>query len=264
MRIRLQRSIQALAVLVLASGAGSALTAQVPGMPLFTNPRYATGLRLHADFGQPTDKGTSLGNLTVVQAGASFVLGPVGVGANVGTLRDDVKNLSTCNTSTGANCNTKSKLTASALAQIRVMGGGESSWSLSLFGGASTDLTAYDALSCTGLTGAALTYCTAKRDSLTVKQITIPVGAAIGLHIPLGIASLNLWGAPRFNLTKFASCVGTCPASGSGKFRWAVGADFPIFRILSVRAAYDTGKDFNDQTTSVWGVGASIGIGGMR
>jgi phosphotransferase system IIB component len=241
-----------------------ALRAQIPGMPLFTNPRYATGLRIGADIGQPTSKGTSLGDLTVIQGGASFVLGPIGIGANVGMLRDNITNLTTCNTTTGVNCNTNSKVTASVLGQLRVMGGGSSNLSLSIFGGASTDLTAYDALNCAGLTGAALIYCSAKRDSMTVKQITIPVGAALGLKIPLGIASLSLWGAPRMNFTKFSNCAGTCPASGSGKFRWAMGADFPIFHILSIRAAYDTGKDFSDQTTSVWGIGASIGFGGMR
>ncbi len=241
-----------------------ALRAQVPGMPLFTNPRYATGLRVHADIGQPTDKGTSLGDLTVIQGGANFVLGPIGLDASVGTLRNTVKSLQTCNTTTGVNCNANSKVTASALAQLRIMGGGPSNLSLSIFGGASTDLTAYDALNCTGLTGAALTYCTAKRDSMTVKQLTIPVGAALGIRIPLGLASLNVWGSARENFTSFANCVGTCPSAGSGKVRFAFGADFPIFHILSVRAAYDTGKDFTDQTTTVWGVGASIGLGGMR
>lgn len=266
MNIRLQRSVPVLLALALAGGAGSALRAQIPGMPLFTNPRYATGLRVHADIGQPTDQGTQPGDLTVVQGGVTFALGPVGIGASVGALRNDVKSLSTCNTSTGTNCNTNSKLTASALAQLRVAGGGESSWSLSLFGGASTDLTAYDALDCSSFTGAALTYCQAKRDSMTVKQLTIPVGAAIGLHIPLGIASLNLWGAPRVNITKFVNCPSSntslCSTSSS-QFRWAAGADLPIFRVLSVRAAFDSGK-VGSQTVSFWGVGASIGIGGMR
>ena len=133
-----------------------ALRAQVPGMPLFTNPRYATGLRIHADIGQPTSKSTSLGDLTVIQGGASLALGPIGLGASLGTLRSNVKSLSTCNTSTGANCNVNTKLTASALAQLRVMGGGLNPLSLSLFGGASTDLTAYDALDCSSFTAATI------------------------------------------------------------------------------------------------------------
>lgn len=244
-----------------------ALQAQVPGMPLFTNPRYATGLRLHADIGQPTDKGTSLGDLTVIQGGANFVLGPIGIDASVGTLRDNIKNLSTCNTTTGANCNTNSKITASGLAQLRVMGGGPSNLSLSVFGGVSTDLTAYDALDCSSFTTTTtptLAQCQAQKAAMTVKQLNIPVGAALGLKIPLGLASLSLWGSARENFTSFANCNGTCPSAGSGKVRFAFGADIPIFSILSLRAAYDTGKDFNDNTTSVWGVGASIGLGGMR
>ena len=235
-----------------------AVRAQIPGMPLFTNPRYATGLRIHADVGQPTSKGTSLGDLTTVQGGVTFALGPVGIGANVGALKNDIKNIS----NNCSNCSSETSVTASALAQLRLAGAGRHAFSLSVFGGASLDLKAADYA---GLTQA-------QRDSLAAhgflsdgtKQITIPVGAALGLHIPLGVASLNLWGAPRINLTKFTNCPGVCPSSGSGKFRWAVGADFPIFKILSVRAAYDTGKDFHNQTTSVWGVGASIGIGGMR
>ncbi|MFI5208288.1 MAG: hypothetical protein ACHQX4_09740 [Gemmatimonadales bacterium] len=244
-----------------------AIRAQVPGMPLFTNPRYATGLRVHADIGQPTDKGTSLGDLTVIQGGANFVLGPIGIDASVGTLRNNIQALQTCTAGAPANCNTNSKLTASALAQLRIMGGGPSNLSLSVFGGASTDLTAYDALDCssfTTVTTPTLAQCQAQKAALTVKQLNIPVGAALGLRIPLGLASLNLWGSARENFTSFANCNGTCPSAGSGKVRFAFGADLPVFRILSVRAAYDTGKDINDQTTSVWGVGASIGIGGMR
>ena len=234
-----------------------ALGAQIPGMPLFTNPRYATGLRIHADIGQPTSSGTSLGALTVVQGGVTFALGPIGIGANVGAKNNDIKSIS--NNCSG--CSSQTSVTGSALAQLRLMGGGQSSWSLSVFGGASTDLKAYDFA---GLTQQ-------QKDSLAahglvdgMKTFTVPLGAALGLKIPLGLASLNVWGSARENLTSFSGCTGTCPSAGSGKFRWAVGADLPIFSIISVRAAYDTGKDFTNQTTTVWGIGASIGIGGMR
>lgn len=249
--------------LVLAATAAlvPALSAQIPGMPLFTNPRYGTGLRIHADVGQPTSSGTSLGALTVVQGGVTFALGPIGVGANVGAKNNDIKSIS--NNCSG--CSSQTSVTASALAQLRIMGGGQSDWSLSLFGGASTDLKAYDFA---GLTQA-------QKDSLAahgmydgMKTFTIPVGASLGLHIPLGLASVNVWGSARENFTQFSNCSGVsggqCPATGSGRFRWAVGADVPILGLLSVRAAYDTGKDFANNTTTVWGVGASIGLGGMR
>jgi hypothetical protein len=240
-----------------------ALRAQIPGMPLFTNPRYATGLRVHADLGQPTSNGTSVSGSTVVQGGVTFALGPIGLGANVGMVNSDFKKaVNNC-----SGCSAQTSATASALAQLRIMGGGQSNFSLSVFGGASMQLKAIDFA---GLSQA-------QKDSLALigiygdstKQLTIPVGAALGLRIPLGVASLNLWGAPRWNMTKFLKC----PASGTGsttcnspgaKFRWAVGADIPIFHILSIRAAYDTGKDFTGATTSVWGIGASIGFGGMR
>jgi len=73
--------------------------------------------------------------------------------------------------------------------------------------------------------------------------------------------------------TKFVGCPATDPVGFSGlstmckttksDFRWAVGADLPIFSIISLRAAFDGGK-MAGQTVNYWGVGASIGIGGMR
>jgi hypothetical protein len=245
------------------------LAAQIPGMPLFTNPRYSTGIRIHADYGRPTKTDTLAGDLSVMQAGLGFVLGPVGVDANVGALRSDIKSLQACNTNTGSGCNANSKVTASALAQLRVLGAGN--LSLSLFGGGSMDLTSYDAIDCTGLTGTIATACNSYRSSRQTKQLTIPVGAALGLRIPLGVASLNLWGAPRMNLIKFVNCpagsTAVCDAKMQSNFRWAVGADFPILSILSIRASYDSGKEGPSgatRTTSSWGVGASIGLGGMR
>ena len=244
-----------------------ALTAQIPGMPLFTNPRYATGFRIHADYGKPTETDSVMGDQSVVQGGLGFVLGPVAIDANVGMLRSDASQLPSCNPTTGQNCDPETKATASALLQLKLMGGGLSNLSLSLFGGGSMDLSGYDALDCSGLTGLPLAYCNNTQASHQAKQLTIPVGAALGLKIPLGVASLNLWGAPRMNLTKFINCpagnTAPCDAKMGSNFRWTVGADFPIFRILSIRAAYESGKA-NGVTQSVFGVGASIGIGGMR
>jgi hypothetical protein len=254
----------------LALAMAPALTAQIPGMPLFTNPRYATGVRIHADYGMPTGTDSTAGDQSVIQAGLGLVLGPVGIDANVGTLRSDVKNLQICS-SNPSGCDDSQKITASALLQLKVMGGGTSNLSLSLFGGASTDMTSYDVIDCTSVPPAQQTFCTAYRDSRATKQLTIPVGAAIGVRVPLGIASLNLWGAPRMNLVKFINCPSSntapCDAKMQSNFRWAVGADFPIFRILSIRASYESGKEGPSgftRTTGAWGVGASIGIGGMR
>ena len=248
-----------------------ALSAQIPGMPLFTNPRYATGFRVHADYGKPTKTDPNAGDLSVIQAGLGFVLGPVGIDANIGSLRSNVASLQACNNNpNSAGCNPNSKVTASGLLQLRVAGAGRSNLSLSVFGGGSMDLTSYDAIDCTPYTGPALTFCNNYRDARATKKLTIPVGAAIGFRIPLGVASLNLWGAPRMNLTKFINCPAgntQCDGKMDSNFRWAVGADFPIFRILSIRAAYDTGNDGPSgaaTTTSQWGIGASIGIGGMR
>jgi hypothetical protein len=234
-----------LAAMLLTAGASPVL-AQIPGMPLFTNPRYGTGVRVHADIGRPTDENVG-GDLTVVQAGVSLALGPLGLGANVGTLREDLDGIAGCNSSPTISCVEK-KVTASALAQLRLAGSGRSNLSLSVFGGASTDITGYDVAGYED-----------------IRVFNIPVGVAVGLRIPLGMASLNLWGAPRYNITKLTGCAAgdnSCDGTESN-FRWAAGADLPIFRVLSIRAAFDSGK-IEDQTVSYWGVGASIGIGGMR
>jgi hypothetical protein len=234
-----------------------ALHAQIPGMPLFTNPRYATGLRVHADLGQPTTSGTSVSGSTVVQGGVTFALGPIGLGANLGMVNSDFKKaVNGCGT-----CSSQTAATASALAQLRIMGGGQSNLALSVFGGASMQLKALDFA---GLTQAQKDSLTAHGFYDSLKTLTIPVGAALGIKLPLGFLTPNVWGSVRENLTKFMSCSGACPPSGSGKVRFAVGVDVPLFSIVSVRAAYDTGKDFLDHTTTVWGVGASIGFGGMR
>jgi hypothetical protein len=227
-------------------GFSAAASAQIPGMPLFTNPRYGTGIRVHADLGQPTSQGTSVGDLTIVQGGVSFALGPLGLDASVGMPKMQLSTAQGCIKTATVSCSSQ-KFAAAALAQLRLIGGGMNPLSLSVFGGASMDVTGYDAAKY-GLTGS------------VPKQLNIPVGAAIGIHTPL--LGLNLWAAPRYNLTRWVSCGGTCPANDS-HFRWAAGADLPILGILSVRGGYDSGK-VDTETVSYWGVGVSIGFGGMR
>ena len=262
----MRQSMRAMSLVVVAASAATVAEAQIPGMPLFTNPRYGSGIRIHADMGQPTDQGTSVGDLTVIQGGLTFALGPVGIGANVGALRNDVSSIQDCTAGASTTCDTQTKVTASALAQLRIAGGGTQSVSLSLFGGGSMDMNAYDALDCTGLVGTPLATCQAISEQNQAKVLTIPVGVAVGLRVPLGFATLNLWGAPRYNIIKLVNCPTgntACDAESESDFRYAFGADLPIFRILSVRAAYEGGK-IGDQEFKVWGIGASIGIGGMR
>lgn len=233
-------------VLALAASAGPVL-AQIPGMPLFTNPRYGTGLRVHADLGMPQVDDPN-GDLQVVQGGVTFALGPIGLGANLGMTRSNAENVSGCNTNPTEAC-LDQRVTASALAQLRVAGGGRSNLSLSLFGGASMDLSV-DSMPGTSFSPA--------------EVINIPVGVAIGLRVPLGMASLNLWGAPRYSFTRIKDCNAPC-VQPDPVFGWAVGADLPLFRILSVRAAYDSFKpDGATESINTIGVGVSIGIGGMR
>jgi hypothetical protein len=247
----------AAAVVLGALMAGSAATAraQIAGMPLFTNPRFGTGIRVHADIGQPTDKGTSIGDATVVQGGLTLALGPVGIGANVGMTNNAFKTVTSG--ATTANLGTQTKVTASALLQLKLMGGGLNPFALSIFGGASYDVSAYNFANLSSLP-------TAIQDSVknaNPKMLHMPVGAALGLKLP--ILGLSVWGAPRMNFVKVVDCPSGATCNTTSDFRWAVGADLPILGILSIRGAYDTGK-IAGQTVSYWGVGASIGLGGMR
>src|SRR3989338_7370806 len=128
----------AVIALALASAATPAL-AQIPGMPLFTNPRYGTGFRIHADFGKPTEDAPDSSDLSVYQAGVSFALGPLGIGANIGQSKTNFDRNQICRTDPNADC-LEERVTASALVQLRVAGGGRSNLSLSAFGGASVDV----------------------------------------------------------------------------------------------------------------------------
>ncbi len=250
---RMHRAGMAVVIGVLATGAAATAQAQIQGMPLFTNPRYATGVRVLADLGLPTSKGTTLGDYNVVQGGVSLALGPVGLGANVGMTRNDFS------TATGGVVGTQTKATASALAMLRVYGGGRSPWSLALFGGASLDVNGFSFANLSSLP-------TAVQDSIksaNPRRLTIPAGASLGLKLPLVIITPNIWASGRMNFVKVANCPAGTMCQTKSDFRWAVGVDVPILKILSVRAAYDAGK-LAGQTVNYFGVGASIGIGGVR
>ena len=247
----------------LAVGVTATAQAQIQGMPLFSNPRYATGFRVHADLGLPTSKTTSLGDYNVIQGGVTFALGPVGIGANLGTTSQTFKAVQG---GTATSLGSQSKFTASALLQLRAYGGGLSPWALSLFGGASMDVNAFDftKLSNFGSLPAAV------QDSIksaNPKILTIPVGVALGLKLPLVVVTPNVWVAPRLTFSKLVNCPTGATCKTDSQFRWAVGVDVPILRIISVRAAFDSGKikgATGTQTVNTFGVGASIGLGGMR
>lgn len=262
---RMHRAGMAVVIGALAAGAAGAAQAQIQGMPLFTNPRYATGLRVHADLGLPTDKGTTLGDYNVLQGGVTFALGPVGLGANIGSTRNDFKTVTRGTVS--ADIGAQTKVTASALAQLRVYGGGASLLSVSVFGGASMDVNGFDFTKISSFGSLPQSVQDSIKNS-NPKVLTIPVGGAIGVKLPLVVISPNLWGSARLNMRRMVDCPsgGSCPSDN--QFRWAVGVDIPIFSVLSVRAAYDSGKIKPAvgpaKTVSYFGVGASIGLGGMR
>jgi hypothetical protein len=252
----LHRSVTWLVVGVLAGGVAATAQAQITGMPLFTNPSFGSGIRVHADIGQPTDKGTSLGSYTLVQGGLTVAFGPVGLGANVGTTKNDFKTVTSGVTT--ATIGTQHKLTASALFQVRIAGGGMLPVSLSLFGGASYDVSPFDFTSKLSALPQAI------QDSVksaNPQVLLMPVGAALGLKIP--VLGLSIWGAPRMNFRSVMNCPSGLKCPGKQDFRWSAGVDLPILGILSIRGAYDSGK-IAGQTVSYWGVGASIGLGGMR
>lgn len=242
---RITRVRSAALALAFAAAATPAV-AQIPGMPLFTNPRMATGIRVHADFGQPTDMPTGI-DQTVLQGGVGFVLGPLGLDANVGTTKTTATAAAGCVESPTISC-ADSRATASLLAQLKIYGGGQRNVSVSIFGGGSVDFDTSDVMA----------------GGPQNKLVTIPVGVAIGVRVPLPIlSSLNVWAAPRYDLYRFAACDPSCPPNPKSSFGWAVGADMPLFRVLSIRAAYDN-REVGGQTLTSFGVGASFGFGGMR
>jgi len=225
------------ATLALVVAAASTAQAQNYGVPMFTNPHYGSGIRLHADAGRPSkDVGNT--SLTVVQAGLSFALGPVGIGAFAAGNFTDVKN---CTSGPTIDC-TNTYFSAAVQAQLRLAGGGRNPLALSLFGGAGTDITSYEVSA--GVDAPHL--------------LSIPVGVSVGYKL----GPIVLWGAPRYNLYKWSQCGGTCPDASKGTFRYAVGANLPLGP-LGIRAAYDGGKLFGE-TVGFFGVGVSLGLGSQQ
>ena len=241
-----------------------AAQAQIPGMPLFTNPRYGTGFRIHADMGTQVSSDTkfAFSSAQVYQGGVTFAIGPVGLAANVGMTKNDFQGIAACNGSVN-NCDPETKATGSALAQIRLVGGGHQNGALSVFGGVSSDFSGYDSpqflANCTG-NGGFIPQATC--DSLTAKVMTIPLGASAGFKL----GPISIWGAPRYVFYRARNC-GTAALAlcnnRQGEFRYAVGADLPILGVLAIRAAYDGGK-FQGENENRLGLGASIGLGGVH
>lgn len=225
------------AALALVAAAASAAQAQNYGMPMFTNPSFGSGIRLHVDAGRPSKSLNSV-SLTTVQAGVSFALGPVGISALAAGNFNDIKGC----TSGGAIDCSNTYFSGAAQAQLRIMGGGRNPLALSLFGGAGTDFSSYEV-------------------ALNVDAphlLSIPVGGAIGFKA----GPLHLWGAPRYNFYKWVSCGGTCPDASKGTFRYAVGVNLPVGP-LGIRAAYDGGKLFGE-TIGFFGLGVSLGVGSQQ
>ena len=256
LRLTLRAAMAMAAVLV----AAPAVMAQIPGMPLYTNPRYGSGVRVHADVGNSSEP--SIAKQTG-QVGVSLALGPVGFSASVGTTTENLSSISTCSSHPSADCSRK-KISASALGQFRVLGDGNSMVTVAIFGGVGTDLSMSDALDCSQYTGLSATVCNIDKKNNSAKRLTIPVGASISAHIPLLITSVNVWGAPRYSFNTMMNCPDGANCGGNGgDVRVAVGADMPILGLFALRAAYDMGK-VGGKDANFWGLGASIGFGGVH
>ena len=254
----------ALTAALVTVAAASAATAQIPGMPLFTNPRYGSGFRIHADMGMDVNGDTkySFAAAQVYQGGITFAIGPVGIGANVGVTKNDFQGITQCQG--GANtCNPQTKATGSALAQLRLVGGGHQNGALSVFGGISADFSGYDSPEFQAYCPPGGFIPQATCDSLGVKILTIPVGVAVGFKLGPAV----VWGAPRYVFYKATNCTAAVQATlcddKQNEFRYAVGADLPIFGVVAIRAAFDGGK-FQGQNANRVGLGASVGFGGVH
>ena len=230
----LQRTACALA---LVSAAATVAQAQNVGMPVFANPHFGAGVRIHLDAGQPSDDVQgALTNETTVQGGVSFSPGRFGIQALVAGNYADIQNCQAAN----VECS-QSYVSGALLAGLRLSGGGQQALALAIFGGASTDFSSIEVAQ--GTAGP--------------KLISLPVGVSVGYK--LGI--LRLWGAPRYNFYKFANCgSGACPPDETDSdFRWSAGVNLPLGP-FGIRAAYDGGKIFGTEV-GYWGVGVSLGIG---
>lgn len=255
--------LRATCALVLLSAATSAVQAQIPGMPLFTNPKFTSGFRIHADAGMDLgNEAVTFSSAQVFQGGVSFAAGIVGLGLNVGATKNDLENVQDC-VGAPVTCESQTKVTGSALLQLRLVGGGQQNGALSVFGGVSSDFSGYDSpefQSYCADNGGFINQATC--DSLAVKVLTLPVGVSVGFKL----GPMTVWGAPRYVMFKAVNCsanvTSLCETNG-GDFRWAVGANLPLFSIVSLRAAYDSGK-IEDQVVNRLGVGVTIGLGGVH
>ena len=225
---------------VLATATGVTLAgAQNVGMPLFANPHYGTGVRIHVDAGQPADEvqGT-LTDQTTVQGGVSFSLARFGIQALAAANYADVQNCQAQQVS----CS-QSTVSGALLAGLRISGGGTNPLALAVFGGASTDFSSYEVAQ--GVDGP--------------KLLSLPVGVSVGYKLGM----LRLWAAPRYNFYKFSNCNGNCPPEESDSdFRWSAGVMLPLGPI-GIRGAYDAGKIFGVQQ-EYWGLGISLGLGSQQ
>jgi hypothetical protein len=219
----------------------AAAQAQNYGMPVFTNPLFGGGIRLHVDAGQASDEASAaLTDQTTVQGGISFSASSFALQALVAGNWGDIQN---CNSSTATIDCSQTTVSGSVLGAFRLLGGGSQSMALAVFGGVGTDIRTVDLG--TGVDAPRL--------------LTIPVGVSIGARL----GPLMVWGAPRYNVTRWTSCDsaqwGTLCDEKGQDFRWAVGVALPLGP-FGIRAAYDGGK-IDGQDRSFIGLGVSLGLG---
>lgn len=221
----------------------AAAQAQNYGMPVFTNPLWGGGIRLHVDAGQVSEEASAaLTDQTTVQGGISFAASSFALQALVAGNWADIQ---ACNSQSTFDCS-QSTVSGSVLGALRLLGGGSQSMALAVFGGVGTDITTLE------LAGGVE----------SPKLLNIPVGVSIGAKL----GPLMVWGAPRYNFTQWTSCDaaqwGTLCDEKGQDFRWAVGATLPLGP-FGIRAAYDGGK-IDGEDRNFIGVGVSLGFGSQQ
>jgi len=231
---------------LLAAGLLAAATttarAQNLGMPLFTNPMWTGGVRIHVDAGQASDNAqAALTNETAVQGGVSLAFSQFALQALVASNWADIQN---CQSGT-IQCS-QAYVSGALLGALRLMGGGHQSMALAAFAGVGTDFSTIEVSQ--GVNGP--------------KRLNIPLGVTIGAKL----GPLYVWGAPRYNLSRYTNCdsntFGTlCDEKGTD-FRWAAGVTLPIGP-FGIRAAYDGGK-LNGENKNFIGLGVSLGLGSQQ
>lgn len=159
---------RATTILAIATLTASPVAGQLNSMPVFVSPKGGTGFTLALDYGRGLN--TESGKNTAFAGRAILGVGPVSVGAGVGTVNPQLGALR------------ETELQYMGTAALRVFGSGLVPVAVNVFGGAG--------------------YLTSGSGTSEIKTLNVPVGVGLGLNIPTPGFSFEPWVAPRLSLRR--------------------------------------------------------------